>query len=170
MKDEHHSCCGQHGHSHEHGHHHHHHGHGHEGCCGKHNNITHAEEHFLTHLVAAQYMPVAQFVVKSSKQHSFETVALSPVFLDEENASMERVKEIGRILLRLEHMGFIDLDFDIPLDNYEYSEYKTSQIFAFFKKTVEEGSANEGFLGDIATLECGSIAPTEKCIEKYAKA
>ncbi len=187
MKDGHHEhnhegcgCGHDHGHNHghhehepcgcghDHGHNHGHHEHKHEGCCGKHEKITHAEEHFLSHLIVAQCYPITQFVVKSSKEHSFESVALSPVFLEDEKTSMERAKELGRIMLKLENAGLIDLDFDIPISNYDYKEYKESDLFAFFKKTVEEGSGQNGFLGDLATLECGSMVPTEKCLQKYS--
>ncbi len=175
MKDDHNCCCGHdHGHDHDHHgeHHHHHHGHHHHehGCCGKsQTQLSQAEEHFLSHLVQAKFLPIAQFVVKSSKEDSFETVALSPVFIEQDDTTIERVKELGRILKRIEDAGYIDLDFDIPLTNYAYTEFKNSQLFAFFQKTVEEGSSKENFLGDIALLECGSIAPTEKCLALFSK-
>ncbi len=169
MKHEHKGgCCGKHHGNEAHEHHSHHGHHEHKGgCCGKH-HVTEAEKHFLSHLIEAKFLPITQFVIKSSKEHSFEVVALSPVFIESENATMERVKELGRILLKLEKLGLIDLDFDIPLSNFNYDVYEKSELFEFFKKTVEDGCKQDGFLGDLATLECGSIAPTEKCIEKFS--
>ncbi len=165
-----HNCgCG----GHHHGHHHHEHDH-HGGCCGKHKNpkledLNDHEIHFLNHLLGYKFMPVTRFVVKSSKESDFENVVLEPVFVVEESDTMEFVKNFGNKLQKLENLGFLTLDYDIPLDGYNYNEYHNSEIFAYFKNTVEEAKGKDGFLGDIPEIECGSIAPTEKCIELLGK-
>ncbi len=171
----------EHNHSHScgcksHSHHHHQHGCGchshasHDKCCGNHKNVkiedvSDTELHFLQHLLAHEYIPVARFIVKSSKEHDFANVVLSPVFIVDTKESMEGVKNIGEKLRNLENLGLITLDYDIPLSGYEYSEYHNSDIYAYFKETVNEAQGKAGFLGDIPTIECGSIAPTQKCLE-----
>ncbi len=158
-------------HTHHHGHHcscSHDHNNGNEHkCCGKHkkkvglSELSKAEQQFLEHLSLHRFLPVAQFVLKSSKESEFESVALSPVFITELSDSMEQVKNFGNRLKKLEQQGFITLDYDIPIDGYSYSEYYNSQLFEFFKSTVEEGRGQDRFLGDIATLQAGSIALVE---------
>ncbi len=166
-------------HNHEHKHtedcchgHHHDHGsscscsHDHHDCCshiqkGKLSELSDAEQHFLEHLALYKCLPVAQFVLKSSKEGSFESVALSPVFITETTDTMEQVKNFGEKLKNLEAKGFITLDYDIPIKDYSYSEYYESELFAYFKTTVEEGKNKTSFLGDVATIETGSMVIAE---------
>ena len=154
------------GHDHDHGHHHH------EGCgCahehphhhGRHDGaLTPAMEDFLHLLSHHKYLPVARFLVESSKEEDFCSVALAPVFLRSPNEDLASVKMTASLLLDLEEMSYLTLDYDYPLDNYSYEEYKESELFAYFCRTVEEASHREGFLGDTPVLELGSIALVEK--------
>ncbi len=164
-----HGCgCGSHSHTH-------HHGCGsHGNCCGKHqkanlNIISDTERHFLTHLLEYKFLPVARFIVKSSKEHSFENIALSPVFIIDVTDSMEEVKNVATKLNNLENLGLITIDYDIAIKDYAYSEFYGSDIYAYFKETVNEAKDKGGFLGDTPTIECGSIAPTEMCMELMGK-
>ncbi len=150
--DHNHSCCCGHEHKHEHGH----------DCCKQHHQanmseLSQAEQEFLANLAQYQCLPVAQFVVKSSKESDFETVALAPVFITQTTDTMQQVKNFGKKLKNLEEKGFIELDYDIPIDNYDYSEYHNSQLFEYFKATVEEGKGKDNFLGDIAVMQTGSM-------------
>ncbi len=142
----------------------------HGNCCGKHkntsiNDISDTEHHFLKHLLEYKFLPVSRFIVKSSKEHDFANIALSPVFIIDIKDSMEEVKNVGKKLRKLEDLGLITIDYDIPLKGYSYEEYHASEIYAYFKETVNEVKGKEGFLGDIPTIECGSIAPTDKCVQ-----
>ncbi len=140
-------------------------------CCGgklTSNMLSDEEKHFLAHLLERLYLPVSQFVLKSSKESAFASVTLSPVFIIEEKDTMEQVKDFGKMLKALEEKGFISLDFDIPIDNYDYKEYTNSSIFTYFKECVEEGKTKDGFLGDLAVIAKGSIAPTEDCKELFS--
>lgn len=65
------------------------------------------------------------------------------------------------MLLELERMGRITLDYGYALSGYSYEEYQNSTLFAYFSKTVEEAKGKSGFLGDTPVLEFGSIAPVE---------
>ena len=74
---------------------------------------------------------------------------------------MAMVKEAGAFLKKLEDMGLITLDYDIPLNGYAYQEYKDSALFEYFCATLKEGAGRPGFLGDTPVLELGSMALTE---------
>ena len=165
-----HSCncgCNSHHHNHEkasdsHSHHHH-------GCNCKTENITvkditKTQIDFLHHLIEYHYLPVVQFIVKSTKEKDFESIALSPVFIIDTKDTMQDVKNIGENLKQLEEKGLITLDYDVTLDNYGYNEYYSSNLFDYFKKVVEQGKENENFLGDTADIQLGSMAPTESAI------
>ncbi len=163
--------CGCGSHSHHHDHHHncgcHSHGIHEKGCC-KHKNVTiedlsETELVFLRQLLESRLLPVVRFIVTSSKEHDFKNVALSPVFIVDVKDSMEQIKSIGKQLKNLEDLGLITLDYDIPLEGYAYKEFLDSEIYAYFNETVKEARGKDNFLGDIPTIECGSIAPTEQC-------
>ena len=129
---EHHSClCGR------HDRHHDHHGcHDHHRRSGE-GELTPAMAGFLHHLEHHHYLPVARFLVESSAEEEFCSVAL-------------------------EEMGYLTLDYDYPLAGYSYEEYNESKLYAYFCRTVAEGAGKNGFLGDTPVLELGSIAPVEK--------
>ena len=54
----------------------------------------------------------------------------------------------------------ISLDYDIPLENCDYSEYEQSDVFAYLKETVAAGQSNPNFVFDMAALQFGSMALT----------
>lgn len=182
-QNEEHKCCG--GHDHGEGcgcggHHHHH--HDHEGCgCGCHQeeeetvivvdtNVDEGQLAFLKQLLEIKYLPVAQFVVKSTKEEDFASVALAPVFIRDLKDSMADVKQAGGFLSQLEGQGLISIDYDMPLEGYTYNEYRNCDLFQYFIQTVKEGQEREGFLGDKATLELGSIALTLPALEFLTEA
>ncbi|MBE5056334.1 hypothetical protein INF37_10020 [Pseudoflavonifractor sp. DSM 107456] len=145
--------------------HDHSHTHTHDCGCGYEHGpaqgeLTPAMEDFLHHLHHHHFLPVARFLVESSVEEDFCAVALAPVYLRAPDESMESVKETAAMLLELEKMGYLTLDYDYPLDRYSYKEYKESELYAYFCRTVAEGTGRAGFLGDRPVLELGSIAPT----------
>lgn len=144
-----HCCCG-----HDHGHDHDH--------CPQGAPLTPAQEDFLHHLGHHHFLPVARFLVESSAQDDFSSVALAPVYLRAPDEPLESVKRTAAMLLELESAGCLSLDYDCPLEGYPYAEYLESEVYAYFCKTVEEGGGRPGFLGDTPRLELGSIAPAEK--------
>ncbi len=179
-KHNHSGCCGQHNHEHNHthhehshgggccGHHHHHnHGHNHEGCNGDHDHepveiiLSPIQQDILFRFAEISYLPLAKFVMKSSKSEHFEADALSPVYIDGDDLSMDEVKEIGLELNKLEDFGLITLDYDIPLEDYEYSEFYNSGVYKFFEQTMKESAEQEGFVFDTSDMEKGSIALTD---------
>ncbi len=156
--NENHHSCGCHSHSDNH-------------TCGKTHkkveikNLSQMDIHLLKHILDHKYLPVARFITKSSKSEDFLNIALSPVFINQSKDSLELVKSFGVRLKNLEDLGLISIDYDIPLKGYPYNEYYTSDIYSYFKQTVKEAKENTDFLGDIAEIECGSIAPTKECEE-----
>ncbi len=135
------------------------HDHHHESHHRPQGDLNEAQAAFLEELEHHHYLPLARFVVESSKEEDFSSVALAPVFLRHPGETMEWVKETGAMLLDLEARGLITLDYDCPLEGYSYGEYKTSDLYAYFQKTIAEAAARPGFLGDTPILELGSIAP-----------
>lgn len=121
-----------------------------------------AEESALFSMIE-QYgcLPVAQFVLRNSKEESLYAIALAPVAIDDLSDSMEKVKHTGQILLSLEHKGLITLDYDIPITGYDYDGYRNSELFKYFECTVEENYGKPGFLFDTADIETGSMAIAE---------
>lgn len=141
------------------------------GCCGcsggmpQENSplelrISPPEEAFLSKLAQCPFLPVAEFFISSSKTDDFTNLALSPVFLETGEETLEEIKIIGQILLGLEEKNIISLDFDSPLEGSDPNLFYNSHAFALLKKTVEEGNVNEGFLFDTPTIELGSVCLT----------
>lgn len=144
----------------------HDHSHDHENHQHTHKELTEIQRAFLHELEHHHFLPVARFLVESTVEDDFCSVALAPVYLRVPEETMEWVKETGKMLLELEEMGYLTLDYDYPLEGYPYTEYKTSALYTYFCDTIEEGKGRPGFLGDTPVLELGSIAPadeTERC-------
>ncbi|MBW7571870.1 hypothetical protein [Caproiciproducens faecalis] len=123
--------------------------------------VTESQREFLHQLHHRHYLPVARFTVTDSREVDFVSTALAPVFLCSASDDMKTVKEAGAFLQNLEDLGLITLDYDIPLNGYDYEEYKESALYAYFRETVAEGATRPNFLGNTPVLELGSIALTE---------
>ena len=175
---EHEHCChdGCHGH-HEHtdacqGHEHHHDHEGPEhacgcGCgCGHHHggneiSLTMDEAKFLTRFAATPFLPLARFLMRSTKEDELESVGMPAVYLEAPEDSMEAVSAVSALLGHLEAMGLITLDYDIALKDYDYGAYETSALYAAFREMVAEGGQRPDFLFDQPVLETGSMALTD---------
>lgn len=134
------------------------------GCnCGHHQTeiqITEEETEFLKQLAQTPFLPLARFVLKSTKSSHLESVALAPVYLNDKADSMETVKSTAAVLKSLNEKGLITLDYEEPLENGNYLDYSDSALYAFFKETVAQAKDKDGYLFDIPGLELGSIALT----------
>jgi len=136
--------------------------------------INSKEISVLKELMKCSYLPVSRFIMSSSIEEEAWLVSLAPVYISTIDDSMEIVKEIGTVLSELEKKGLISLDYDIPLQDYDYTEHTKSALFSFFQETVNEGKKNPNYLFDTAEIELGSIALTEfgervsKNIESFA--
>ncbi len=123
--------------------------------------VTENQKDFLHQLSHHHCLPVARFSVRDSRETNFIVTALAPVFIRAVADDIATVKEAGAFLQKLEDMGLITLDYDIPINGYSYEEYKTSTLYAYFRATVAEGAAKPDFLGDTPVLELGSMALTD---------
>jgi hypothetical protein len=142
----------------------------HEGCCKSHTGfcggchaapeLTAEEKDFLRLLAQAPFLPVCGFLLKSSRSAHFETVALEPVYLTDKRDSIETARKNAAILKRLAEYGAITLDYDIPLQNYDYSVFSESAAYQYFQDTVGEGRENPNFIFDTPALARGSLALT----------
>jgi len=124
--------------------------------------LTDNQKDFLHELGHRRYLPVARFTMTNSRKPDFICTALAPVFIRNVADDMAAVKEAGAFLEKLEDLGLITLDYDIPLNGYPYSEYKESELYEYFCKTVAEAAEKPGYLGDTPVLELGSMALTEE--------
>lgn len=156
---------------HHHAEHHEHTGHVHdEHCaCGHEHHeaqplegLSYLQQNLLLALYERRYLPVACFsLTKQNSAHDY-AVALAPVYLSSAEDSMETVKALALELEQLEQGGLITLDYDIRLSGYAYAEYESSELYAYFKRTVEESKEIENARYDTANLELGSMALTEE--------
>ena len=157
--------------------HQHHHSHSGGGDCSCHSHspnseraCTHSQEPLtinseersvLLEFEQRNHLPVSRFVMSSSTEKEARFVSLAPVYINALDDSMETVKKIGAILSVLEKKGLISLDYDIPLQDNDYTQHTNSVLFAYFTETVNEGKGNPRFLCDTAEIELGSMALTE---------
>lgn len=146
----------------------HHHEHGDNCGCGHDHveivvpeGLTPIEVDILMALRQLGCLPVACFSLTKRDDDARRAIALAPVYLSAPEDSMEQVKELGKVLTHLEDMDLITLDYDMTLKNYPYDEYKTSELYAYFVKTVEEGAQQPNAAFDTPKLELGSMALTD---------
>jgi hypothetical protein len=145
----------------------------HTGCCNSRTgkcggfhagnsmpDFTAEETAFLRLLSQAPFLPIGQFLLKSSRSDHLESVALAPVYLTDKRDSMESIHMNIKALKNLEQYGVITLDYDIPLENYDYTVFEESEAYRYFQDTVTESRNNPDFIFDTAALEFGSLALT----------
>jgi len=132
------------------------------GCCHQKEELFISEEEaeILMQLAQTPFLPLARFLLKSSKSDHLESVALAPVYINDKYDSMESVKTRAEALENLASHGLITLDYNEPLTNGNYQDYLESELYIYFNQTVEQGKGTEGFLFDIPDIELGSIALT----------
>ncbi|QHI73669.1 hypothetical protein [Aminipila terrae] len=157
-----HSCgcsCGGHGHSHD--------TEQVQNCGSCHStkeqgpiNLSREELEILLELKEFNYLPISEFIMSNSENHHIEFSSLAPVYIRDLKDTMETVRSIGSILKELEKKGLITLDYDIPLQGYDYTMHTESELYKYFIKTVEEGKNTPGFLCDRGDIEFGSAALT----------
>lgn len=161
-----HCNCAEHDHGHSHTAGLHEHG---ENCGCGHTHVpiptpdglTPIQVDFLLTLRQRQCLPVACFTLSKTDDDARHSIALAPVYLSATGDSMEQVKQLGQALSQLEEMDLLTLDYDIPLQNYAYHEYRTSELYAYFVQTVAEGAKRPGAMYNVPGLDLGSMALTD---------
>lgn len=123
--------------------------------------ISSEEKSVLLELTQCSQLPVSRFVMSSSTEKEARFVSLAPVYIKALDDTMESVKKKGSVLSKLEKKGLISLDYDTPMQGYDYTLHTNSALFAYFTETVNEAKKNPSFLCDTAEIEFGSIALTE---------
>lgn len=123
--------------------------------------LTAIQVDFLLALRQRKCLPVACFSVTKTGDNTRHATALESVYLGATSDTMEQVKQMGRELSLLEDMDLLALDYDIPLKNYPYEEYKSSELFAYFVETVKEAAKQPNATFDTPILELGSMMLTE---------
>ena len=118
------------------------------------------EVDFLMYLAQYPFLPVVSLLMRSSSENEVEVATLEPVFLEGQEDSLDKVKEIGKILYSLRYKGLITIDYDKPLDNGKYSLFEQSAIYEWFVRTVTETGDKSGIIYDKPVMERGSLALT----------
>ncbi|MCL2201535.1 MAG: hypothetical protein FWB75_06180 [Oscillospiraceae bacterium] len=98
--------------------------------------------------------------MKSSRSSHLEAVAYSPVYITDKLDDMSTVHTNARFLNRLQEHGLVTLNYDEPLESYDYEFFYESSAYEYFTETVREGKQNQGFIFDTAIFELGHIALT----------
>jgi hypothetical protein len=161
-----HCDCGEHGHEHSHSVNHHEHNE-HCGCGHTHAPIPAPEGlspmkvDILFALRQRKCLPVACFTLLKTDDDARHSIALAPVYLSATDDSMEQVKQLGQELSQLEEMDLLTIDYDIPLQNYAYEEYRNSELYAYFVQTVAEAAKRPEATYDTPGLDLGSMALTD---------
>lgn len=141
------------------------------GGCGTHNQkvesleLNEAERDFVKQLEVHCYLPVVQFVVQDTTDPMFKLIAFSPVYLENKIDSMEKIQEMGKMLVNLQKKKILTLDYHLSLQGYAYGEYLQSEAFLTFAKSVEEEMQQEESTGVFATIQKGSMALTQEYIQ-----
>ena len=135
-------------------------GHHHAPLAPLDSSLSDAQADVLLAIHQRGYLPIARFVLRSSRDGDAYAVALEPVYIANAADDMDAVKENGALFASLEDLGLVTLDYDIRLNGYAYQEYEQSGLYAYFVETVKEASQNPEFVLNIPCLELGSVALT----------
>jgi hypothetical protein len=135
------------------------------GCCGSGCKdriiyVTDEEKAFLSQLSQIPFLPLARFVLQSSQSDDAVSVALAPVYLYCRDDTPDTVRNSGEILQTLEDKYLVTLDYDLPLENGDYSMYEESRVYRDFCAAVKDGVSQDGVTYDTPVLQRGSLALT----------
>lgn len=130
------------------------------GCRDKTIYITEDEKAFLTQLAEIPFLPLARFMMQSTQLADAVAVWAAPIYLNSRNETSDDVKNTGAVLQSLEDKYLVTLDYDLPLQNGDYSIYEESRVYRDFCETAYKGVVADGVIYDLPYLQCGSIALT----------
>lgn len=102
--------------------------------CG---SLSSGEADFLDYLACVQYLPVAKAGVDGN---------IIPVYIEQGKDDVASVNATGEMLAKLAGGGFITLDYNIKLSNYDYKEYYESEYYQSFEEKID--------------MELGSMCPS----------
>ncbi len=127
--------------------------------------LSQKEVDFVKQLESHCYLPVVQFVVQDTTDPMFKVIGFSPVYLEDGTASIEEMREMGKMLVDLQKKKILTLDYHLPLQGYGYEEYLQSEMFLGFAKSVDEEMQGEEHTGVYATIQKGSMALTQAYVQ-----
>ncbi|NLG24325.1 MAG: hypothetical protein GX558_03150 [Clostridiales bacterium] len=141
----------------------HHHEHGEDcGCAPDYENgLSIAENNVLMALLERRHLPVARFALTSSGQKDAYAVAMEPVYIADPDDSLDQIREYGALFNGMEDKGLIELNYDRPLADYPYAEYRASAALSRFVATAAE-ARERGFTFDTPDMELGMISLTDR--------
>ncbi len=96
--------------------------------CSARRALSEQERALLSELAQTPFLPLVQFVRRKSYFSALEPLDPSPVYLHSRQESTSEIEMRSLALLRLASLGYITLDYDIPLQGYDYVLYQTSEF------------------------------------------
>lgn len=145
--------------------HHHEHHEGCGACCGHgchhaKGPLTEREKAILRELAQMAFLPVARFLLKSSRSEHLQAVAMAPVYIGEGADTLASVRDAAEALDSLCAQGLLTIDYELALSQFDEAVYRDSPAYAEFSQIVSEGAKNPDFLFDVASIDFGSAALT----------
>ena len=117
-------------------------------CCGgrcKHKNQT--QEQLILTLLERYYLPF--LYIKAIEGNIY-------IYKDNADTSYAKIRDYQESIKNCEQLGYITLDYDIPLDEYSYQDYSAFNIADY----LQDENYN-------SKVKLGSIAITDKCLHTF---
>lgn len=111
------------------------------------------ERHLMDLLAQRAFLPVARFLLENPDNSALSFVMSAPVYLETEQDTPQDLSRAGTALLSLQKRQYVTLDYNVPLQGFDYSAWERSQYYQnfAFSSTSEDG---------VPVLEPGSVALT----------
>jgi hypothetical protein len=104
------------------------------------------------------FLPLCRFVMLGSGGKSGGRLTWAPLYLENKEDSLRKIRENAAALTFLAQGGIISLDYDIPLPECDYSLWEESAAFVHFKSLLYKKEKNPRLLFDTVIIEKGSAA------------
>lgn len=122
-----------------------------KGCAPS--PLSEEERHLLDLLSQQAFLPVARFLLQNPENPELSFVMAGPVFLETPEDSSEKISAAGKGLLSLQKRRYLTLDYDLPLDGFDYGVWEQSRHYQDFVFASQSKDA-------VPVLERGSAALT----------
>lgn len=123
-------------------------------CKGCHSGpLSEEEQHFMDLLAQRAFLPVARFLLENPDNPALSFVMSAPVYLETEQDTPQDLSRAGAALLSLQRRRYVTLDYNVPLQGFDYSPWERSQYYQNFAFSSTSEDA-------VPVLEPGSVALT----------
>lgn len=122
-----------------------------KGCTPS--SLSEEERHLLDLLSQQAFLPIARFLLQNPENPELSFVMAAPVFLETPEDSPEAIRVAGNALLSLRKRQYLTLDYDLPLDGFDYGAWEQSRHYQDFAFASQSKDA-------VPVLERGSAALT----------